>query len=82
MTLRLGLYLALAAAGLVAGWRIVDMVAAGKVTTATESYNQENRDVADAVAEAKQRVRACYAGGGLWDRQAGQCQRPVPRSRQ
>lgn len=78
MSLRLAAYAALAAGLLLAGWRVVDMVAAGRVGKATEIYNQEGRDAADAVAEARQRVRACHAAGRLWDRQAGECLGPVP----
>lgn len=73
--------LALAAA-LYGGWRFTDLVAAGRVSRATETYNQENRDAADAVAEARARVRACHGAGGVWDRQTGRCLRSVPGARQ
>lgn len=63
-------------------WKLVDLVASGRVSKATETYNQENRDAADAATEARARVRACYDGGGVWDRQAGQCRRLVPAARQ
>ncbi len=76
--IRIGIYLAAALALGWATWRIVDQVATGRVSKATEIYNQENRDAADAVAEARQRVRACHAAGRLWDRQAGQCLGPMP----
>lgn len=73
--------LALAAA-LYGGWRVTDLVAAGRVSRATEAYNQETRDAADAVAEARARVRACHGGGGVWDRATGQCVRSLSGARQ
>jgi hypothetical protein len=76
--LRLLLILAGLAAGGFAAWKAVDLVAAGRVTKATDSYNQENRDAADAIAEARLRVRACHTAGRVWDRQTGQCLGPVP----
>ncbi len=78
----LGLKLALAA-GLalgigIAGARIVNLIVDGRVSKATEAINQDQRDAADAISEARARVRACHLGGGLWDRSTGQCVRPVP----
>jgi len=81
MTLRSGVYLAVAAAAFAAFWWLVDTASTNKVSKATETYNQENRDAADRVAEARQRVRACHADGGVWDRQAGKCHRSVPQPR-
>jgi len=43
---------------------------------------REQRDAVDAMAAARERVRACYAGGGLWDRAAGKCRAAVPRAGQ
>ncbi len=65
-----------------AAWHVVNLIAAGRVTKATETYNQENRDAADRAMDARARVRACYDGGGVWNRQAGQCERPLPPARQ
>ena len=82
MSLRLALYAAIAAGLLFVGWRIVDLVATGRVSKATEIYNQENRDAADAVSAARARVRDCHARGLSWDRAAGECIRAVPQPRQ
>ena len=81
MSLRLALYLATAGGALAAGWWLVDMASANRVSKATEIYNQENRDAADAAAEGRQRVRACYSDGGVWDRTTGKCLRFVPKPR-
>lgn len=78
MSLRLGLLLAAGVLAALAAWRLADLVATARVSKATESFNQENRDAADSVAEARQRVRACHAGGGVWDRATGKCLRAVP----
>lgn len=79
--IRLVLLIAAIGGGCLGIWKIVDLVAAGRVSKAAETYNQENRDAADAATEARARVRACYAGGGLWNREAGECRRPVPQPR-
>ncbi|CAM5767201.1 hypothetical protein [Bosea minatitlanensis] len=82
LNLRLALIGIIAAGVFFAGWKFVDLVAVGRVSKATEIFNQENRDAADAMSEARARVRACYDGGGVWDRAKGQCQRSVPGARQ
>lgn len=81
MSLRAGMLIAAAAAAIAALWWLVDITSANKVSQATETFNRENRDAADRVAEARQRVRACHADGGVWDRQAGKCLRAVPQPR-
>lgn len=78
LNLRLILIGILAAGALFAGWRFVELVAAGRVTQSIETHNQEDRDAADAASEARAGVRACYDGGGVWDRAKGQCIRPLP----
>lgn len=79
MSVRAGIWIAAAAAAFAALWWLIDITSANKVSQATEAFNQENRDAADRVAESRQRVRACHAGGGVWDRQAGKCLRAVPQ---
>jgi len=60
-------------------WKVSDLVASSRVTKATETVNQENRDAADKGAEARAGVRACRERGGMsWDRATGQCVRAVP----
>lgn len=48
---------------------------------AVEQVQAEEREAADAASSARARVRNCYASGGVWDRQAGKCDRPVPVNR-
>lgn len=76
--LRLLAFGAAVAATLYAGWKLTDLVASGRVVKATDMINQEGRDAADAIAEARQRVRACHLSGRMWDRAAGQCGAAVP----
>lgn len=81
--LRLLAFGAAVAATLYAGWTLTDLVASGRVVKATETINQEGRDAADAIAEARQRVRACHARGGMrWDRATGECVRDLSVPRQ
>lgn len=83
VNLRLVLILAALAAGGAALWKLTDLVSAARVVKATDTINQENRDAADAIAEARQRVRACHARGGMrWDRATGECVRDVSVPRQ
>ncbi|SEK37751.1 hypothetical protein SAMN04515666_101362 [Bosea lupini] len=82
MSLRAGIYLAGLGVIFLALWWLVDVASQNKVSQATETYNQENRDVADAASAARARVRDCYARGMLWDRTAGQCVRAVPSARE
>lgn len=76
--LRLILILASLAGGAAAFWKLTDLVSAARVVKATDTINQEGRDAADAIAEARQRVRACHLSGRMWDRAAGQCGAAVP----
>lgn len=76
--LRLLLILAALAGGAAALWKVADLVASARVVKATDTINQEGRDAADAIAEARQRVRACAQSGRLWDRATGQCGAAVP----
>ncbi|MBN9458458.1 MAG: hypothetical protein J0I54_17650 [Bosea sp.] len=79
LNLRLALIGIIAAGVIFAGWKLVDLVAAGRVSKATETYNQENRDAADKGFQARADVRACRERGGMsWDRATGQCVRAVP----
>lgn len=79
LNLRLALIAILAAGALWAGREFVELVVAGRVTRATETYNQENRDAADKGSEARAGVRACRDRGGMsWDRATGECVRAVP----
>lgn len=73
--------IAIAAAVLAAAigiWRVVDLIGDAREVKAIETVNQEGRDAADAIAEARQRVRACHAAGRLWNRATGECGAAVP----
>jgi hypothetical protein len=76
--LRLLAFGAAVAATLFAGWKLTELVSAARVVKAAETINQEGRDAADAIAEARQRVRACHQSGRMWDRATGQCGAAVP----
>lgn len=78
VNLRLVLILAALAGGAAAVWKLTELVSAARVVKATDAINQEGRDAADAIAEARQRVRACHTRGGMrWDRATGECVRDV-----
>jgi hypothetical protein len=79
MSARLILLLIAGAIAALALWRFADLVATARVSKATDTFNQENRDAADAISAARARVRDCHARGLSWDRAAGQCVGPVPR---
>lgn len=76
--LRLLLILAALTAAAAGIWKLTDLVSAARVVKATDTINQEGRDAADAIAEARQRVRACHQSGRMWDRATGQCGAAVP----
>ncbi len=78
MQIKLALAAAALAGLLYVGWRVVDVLSNARVVKATETINQEGRDAADAIAEARARVRHCHLSGGLWDRATGQCRPAVP----
>lgn len=75
--MRLYLILALVAAA-IAGtglytWRVYD---AGQKTGGQEAAERITGDMinaADKAHDARERVRACYRSGGVWDRAKGQC---------
>ncbi|WP_276199810.1 hypothetical protein [Chelatococcus sp. XZ-Ab1] len=78
---RIYILLSLVVAALAAGglytWRVYEVgQKVGGVETA-DRIIREQRDAVDAMAAARERVRACYAGGGLWDRASGQCRAAV-----
>ncbi|MFO7310402.1 MAG: hypothetical protein DIU59_017585 [Pseudomonadota bacterium] len=80
--LRLYALAALVIAGLAAAgvytWQVFD---AGRQIGGADTADRimrEQRDAVDAMAAARERVRACYARGGLWDRSTGQCRSAVP----
>lgn len=80
--IRLLLLIAAIGGGCLSIWKLVDVVAAGRVTKAIDTQNREDREDADAAVAARAGVRACYDGGGVWDRAEGRCQRVVPGARQ
>lgn len=78
----LGLVAAVLAAGGLYTWRVYE---AGQKVGGADTADRiirEQRDAVDAMAAARERVRACYAGGGLWDRAAGKCRPAVPAAGQ